>query len=197
MSGCGLKTLTDLKVLSNLRKLICRDNGKDYAYALCPFDTMLMGAYTEAITQMSAMGVITFLEMLQEADFSGNPCCKVRRYRDYVIGVSADALEVLDEQPILSHQRVAIKGLQVHRTKIGADMSMSVSLDEEQSLSQQSLSRSATEDQLSYELHNPVRRRHSEPESALSHNGDDETADDNMSMSTHSQTTDHSEEAAF
>ena len=62
-----------------------------------------------------------------EVDFSGNPCSSLRRYRDYVIGVAPTSLESLDEIPIPKHQQVAIKGLQAHRERIGANRSMSVS----------------------------------------------------------------------
>lgn len=64
---------------------------------------------------------------IQEVDFSGNPCSSLRRYRDYVIGVAPPTLETLDEVPVPKHQQVAIKGLQAHRERIGANLSMSVS----------------------------------------------------------------------
>lgn len=78
---------------------------------------------------MSKMNVIMHMPFLVEADFRNNICCKIRRYRDYVIGVAHPALELLDDQPIPQHQQIAIKGLQAHRKKIGANMSMSISAE--------------------------------------------------------------------
>lgn len=50
----------------------------------------------------------------------GNPCASVKKYRDYAIAASSDALRMLDEVPVLRHQQVAVRGLMDHRRKIGA-----------------------------------------------------------------------------
>ena len=81
----------------------------------------------KAITELSALSVVVSMPEIQEVDFSGNPCSSLRRYRDYIIGVAPPSLETIDEVPVPKHQQVAIKGLQAHRERIGANLSMSVS----------------------------------------------------------------------
>jgi hypothetical protein len=79
------------------------------------------------ISEINTISVIVMMPFLADADFTGNPCWKQRKYRDYVIGVAPMSLETLDEIPVPKHQQVAIKGLQQHRDKIGANLSMTFS----------------------------------------------------------------------
>ena len=74
------------------------------------------------MTDISHIENIVTLSDLEGADFSGNPCCKIARYRDLVIAASSDALCFLDGIRIQRHQHIAIRGLQAHRRKIGVVM---------------------------------------------------------------------------
>lgn len=98
ISGNNISRLRPFTVLYNLRKLICKDN------------SVIEFTEVEAIVQLS---------QLEEANFSGNPCCTLFKYRDMTIGVANNYFSILDDIPIPSHQRVAVKGLMNHRKKIG------------------------------------------------------------------------------
>lgn len=99
ISGNFISLLTPFKTLFNLRKMFCRDNN---------------------IIDLSEVEAVVGLPKLEEADFTGNPCCKLFKYRDVVIAASSDYFKILDEVPVPKHQQIAIKGLVEHRKKIGA-----------------------------------------------------------------------------
>lgn len=99
ISGNGISNLTQFTVLYNLRKLICKDN---------------------AVVDIHEVETIVGLSHLEDANFKGNPCCSIFKYRDITIGASSDSFNMLDEVPIPKHQQIAIKGLMAHRHKIGA-----------------------------------------------------------------------------
>lgn len=99
ISGNNITRLRPFTVLYNLRKFICKDN------------SVIEFPEVEAIVQLS---------QLEDANFSGNPCCTLFKYRDMTIGAANESFTILDDIPIPRHQRVAVKGLMVHRKKIGA-----------------------------------------------------------------------------
>ena len=103
ISGNAVTSLEPFAKLRNLRKLFAENN---------------------SIPEFSSLEGIVSLHFIEEAKFSGNPCCSVKGYRDFCIGASSDSLTMLDDLPILKHQQVAMRGLQAHRRKIGAAMSM-------------------------------------------------------------------------
>jgi len=99
ISGNAITQLTPFNVLFNLRKLYCQDN---------------------KIIDLAEIEIIVALPRLEEANFIGNPCCSLFKYRDTTIGASGDSFQILDEVPIPKHQQIAIRGLMKHRRKIGA-----------------------------------------------------------------------------
>lgn len=99
ISGNGVSRLHQFTVLYNLRKFICKDN---------------------SVVDLSEVQSIVSLPNVEEANFSGNPCTSLMKYRDITIGAASENFSVLDDVPIPKHQQVAIKGLMVHRRKIGA-----------------------------------------------------------------------------
>jgi protein phosphatase 1 regulatory subunit 42 len=99
ISGNGISNLSQFVGLQNLRRLICKDN---------------------AVVDMNEIECIVSLPHLEEANFKGNPCGSIAKYRDITIGASSEVFNILDEVPIPKHQQVAIKGLMAHRVKIGA-----------------------------------------------------------------------------
>ena len=88
ISNTGIEYLAPFMMLQNLRKLLCSNN-------------KIRGE--EEIREMVA------LRYLSEADFRGNPCCSLKRYRDNTISASSDALELLDEIPVLRCHKIAMK----------------------------------------------------------------------------------------
>ena len=98
ISGNGIQTLSPFIMLTGLRKLFAGKN---------------------EIADITELEEIVGLPRLEEAVFSENPCCSIRKYRDYVIGASSDALQMLDEVPVQKHQQVAIRGLMAHRRRLG------------------------------------------------------------------------------
>ena len=98
ISSCGVSILTIFSRMLNLKKLICKDN---------------------FVTDIDEVAAIIRLPRLAEANFLGNPCCKMFKYRDIAIGESSEALQILDEVPIPRHQLVAIKGLMRERYSKG------------------------------------------------------------------------------
>lgn len=98
VSNNYLQRLRPFVILANLRKIFARDND---------------------VSDLDEIEAICALPCLAEAVFSGNPCCGDLKYRDHAIGASSDALKILDGQPILRHQQIAIRGLMVHRRKCG------------------------------------------------------------------------------
>jgi len=98
ISGNGIKRLRPFVILVSLRKLFAGDN---------------------EVSDLSEIEAVMGLTFLAEAVFRGNPCCTDLKYRDYAIGASSDALKSLDEEPVLRHQQVAIRGLVEHRRKCG------------------------------------------------------------------------------
>lgn len=98
ISGNLIQRLRPFVILGNLRKVFASDND---------------------VSDLAEIEAICALPRLAEAVFSSNPCCRDLKYRDYAIGASSDALKMLDGQPILRHQQIAIRGLMVHRRKCG------------------------------------------------------------------------------
>lgn len=99
ISACGISILAPFTVLYNLRKLFCKDN---------------------AVVDLAEVEAVVSLPRLEEANFTGNPCCKLSKYRDITIGAAGDSFALLDEVPIPKHQQVAIRGLMEHRRNIGS-----------------------------------------------------------------------------
>lgn len=132
ISGNNVSVLTPFYTLYNLRKLFCTDN---------------------AVIDMSEVETMVALPKLEEANFSGNPCCKLFKYRDSTIGAANDNFRILDEIPIPKHQHVAIRGLMGHRRKIGAmsRFKRTVSSDENQRPEEDETS-SYAEGQSSYDM---------------------------------------------
>lgn len=65
---------------------------------------------------------IVKLRNLRSANFAGNPCCKIKKYRDIVISNANEySFEILDDLEIPRHQFTAIKGLSLHRDRIGSN----------------------------------------------------------------------------
>lgn len=98
VSGNGITKLIQFSCLTNLRKFICKNNG---------------------VVDLNEAAIIVGISNLEEANFIGNPITKLSKYRDHVIGTCAETFAILDELPIPKHQQVAIKGLMMHRRKIG------------------------------------------------------------------------------
>lgn len=98
ISGNNISILAPFMVLYNLRKLICMDN---------------------TVIDLGEVEGIVSLPRIEEANFIGNPCCALKRYRDTAIGASSDTFIMLDDLPIPKHQQIAIRGLMDHRRKIG------------------------------------------------------------------------------
>lgn len=98
ISGCGISILSTFSSMLNLRRLICRDN---------------------LVADMDEVAAAVRLPKLEEANFIGNPCCKMFKYRDIAIGESGAVLTILDEVPIPRHQLIAIKGLMKERYNKG------------------------------------------------------------------------------
>ena len=99
ISGNGISNLTQFTVLYNLRRLYCKDN---------------------AVVDLSEVEAVISLPNLEEANFVGNPCCTLFKYRDTAIAASSDHFNKLDDVAVPKHQQIAIKGLMAHRVKIGA-----------------------------------------------------------------------------
>ena len=113
ISGNGIRSLLPFCKLYYLRNLVCANN---------------------QVNDISHIENIVALGRLEEANFSGNPCCKISRYRDLVIAASSDALCFLDEIRIQRHQHIAIRGLMAHRRKLGLSLPASkpAGFDEEE-----------------------------------------------------------------
>lgn len=116
ISGNRIRSLLPFSKLYRLKSLICANNH---------------------VTDISHVQNIVTLTELESADFSGNPCCKVSRYRDLVISASSDALCHLDTIRIQRHQHIAIRGLQAHRRRIGVAMPQRTSFEDEEEEEQQ------------------------------------------------------------
>lgn len=111
ISGNRIRSLLPFAKLYRLKTLVCANNH---------------------VSDISHVQNIVTLSDLEAANFSGNPCCKVSRYRDLVIAASSDALCFLDEVRIQRHQHIAIRGLQAHRRKIGVAMPPRIMFEEEE-----------------------------------------------------------------
>ena len=97
ISNTGISDLNSFMRLRNLRRFFCSDN---------------------KVINLDDVKVILGFQYLVETNFKGNPCCLLPRYRDHLISASSDALELLDEIPVLRHQQIAIRGLMKHRQQI-------------------------------------------------------------------------------
>ena len=111
ISGNQMSSLRPVTQLRQLRKLFAENN---------------------EITDIVDIEVTVALPNLEEANYAGNPCCSVRKYRDTAIGASSDSLQILDNLPILKHQQVAMRGLQAHRQKIGVQLAMRKKANEQE-----------------------------------------------------------------
>jgi hypothetical protein len=99
ISGNGIVLISPFCMLYNLRKLYCQDN---------------------KVLDLAEIEMIIALPRLEEANFTGNPCCTQFKYRDTAIGASSDSFQILDELAVPKHQQIAIRGLMSHRRKLGA-----------------------------------------------------------------------------
>lgn len=72
-----------------------------------------------ALQDLGDIQYIITLPELTEATFKGNPCAKLRRYRDYALGWASSSLKVLDGEEISMKQKLAYKRLTEHRKKLG------------------------------------------------------------------------------
>jgi protein phosphatase 1 regulatory subunit 42 len=116
ISGNGISTFSPFSVLRNLRKLFAGDN---------------------EVIDLSEVEDIIRLPRLEEAVFLGNPCCNIKRYRDYAVGASSNALKILDNVPVLKHQQTAIRGLMDHRRKLGtAVVDLSLTAGQQQAINE-------------------------------------------------------------
>jgi protein phosphatase 1 regulatory subunit 42 len=97
VSGNGISILNQFLVLRSMSKFICENN---------------------AVNDITEMEMIVGLRRLKEVSFKGNAACFTQRYRDKVIAASSNALESLDNMPVHPHQKVAIKGLKIHRENL-------------------------------------------------------------------------------
>lgn len=98
ISGCGIAILSNLRILRQLRKIFAKDN---------------------LIADLNEVEALISMPRIEEASFSGNPCCKMYKYRDIVIAAAPDSLKLLDDSDVFSHQQVAIRGLVAMRRKEG------------------------------------------------------------------------------
>eukprot|EP00602_Paraphysomonas_sp_CaronLab_P000312 CAMPEP_0185032430 /NCGR_PEP_ID=MMETSP1103-20130426/20506_1 /TAXON_ID=36769 /ORGANISM="Paraphysomonas bandaiensis, Strain Caron Lab Isolate" /LENGTH=318 /DNA_ID=CAMNT_0027568329 /DNA_START=96 /DNA_END=1052 /DNA_ORIENTATION=- len=116
ISGNNISELGPFHVLFRLKKLFCSDNN---------------------ISDVGEIEGIVSLRELSEINFKRNPCCTLRRYKDYVIGAASDALRMFDDVPITQKNIDAIRGIQKLRRKIGlVDGSQSMSVDKYEDVQQ-------------------------------------------------------------
>lgn len=101
VSGNNIINLQQFLNFSNLIEFYCQDNN---------------------IIDIYEIENLVKLRTLRVANFSGNPCCKIRKYRDIVIANANEYnFEILDELEIPKHQFIAIKGLSAHRDRLGSN----------------------------------------------------------------------------
>lgn len=101
IGGNNIMNLQQFLIFNNLVELHCQDNN---------------------IIDIYEIENIVKLRQLRSANFSGNPCCKIKKYRDIVIASANEYnFEKLDDLEIPRHQFVAIKGLSLHRERLGSN----------------------------------------------------------------------------
>jgi Leucine-rich repeat (LRR) protein len=98
ISGCGITSLVPFRQLYSLQKLFGSDNN---------------------ISDIGEIEGIVGLPHLEEVNFKRNPCSSLRRYRDFVIGASSNALRLFDDVPVTPRHIEAVKGIQRRRRKLG------------------------------------------------------------------------------
>lgn len=98
ISGNGLTSLTPFRNLYRLKKLLASDNN---------------------ISDVGEIEGVVGLPELTEVNFMRNPCCTLRRYRDFVLGSASTSLRLFDDVPVTPKNIESVKGIQRLRRKIG------------------------------------------------------------------------------
>jgi hypothetical protein len=98
ISGNGITSLAPFKNLYRLQKLFAADNN---------------------ISDVGEIEGVVGLPRLEEVNFKRNPCCSLRRYRDFVIGSASNSLRLFDDVPITPKNIESVKGIQRLRRRIG------------------------------------------------------------------------------
>lgn len=98
ISGNGITSLAPFKGLYRLQKLFAADNN---------------------ISDVGEIEGVVSLPHLEEINFKRNPCCTLRRYRDFVIGASSNALRLFDDVPLTQKNIESVRGIQRLRRRIG------------------------------------------------------------------------------
>ena len=98
ISGNGISDLSPFKILFRLQKLFASDN---------------------SIADIGEIEGIVGLPDLEEVNFKRNPCCALRRYRDYVIGAASNSLRLFDDVSVTQKHIDSIRGIQSLRRRIG------------------------------------------------------------------------------
>jgi Leucine-rich repeat (LRR) protein len=98
ISGNAITSLAPFKNLYRLQKFFASDNN---------------------ISDVGEIEGVVILPRLEEVNFKRNPCCTLRRYRDFVIGAASNTLRVFDDIPISSKNIESVKGIQRLRRRIG------------------------------------------------------------------------------
>lgn len=98
ISGNGLNSLAPFRNLYRLKKFLASDNN---------------------ISDVGEIEGIVGLPELAEVNFKRNPCCTLRRYRDFVLGCASNSLRLFDDVPVTTKNIESVKGIQRLRRKIG------------------------------------------------------------------------------
>jgi protein phosphatase 1 regulatory subunit 42 len=98
ISGNAISDLSPFKILYRLQKLIASDNN---------------------ISDIGEIEGVVGLPDLEEVNFKRNPCCALRRYRDYVIGAASNSIRLFDDVAISQKNIDSVRGIQKLRRKIG------------------------------------------------------------------------------
>jgi len=98
ISGNSISSLAPFKCLYQLTKLLASDNN---------------------ISDVGEIEGIVSLPHLEEINFLRNPCCSLRRYRDFVIGAASNSLRLFDDIPITQKNIDSVRGIQKLRRRIG------------------------------------------------------------------------------
>lgn len=98
ISGNSITSLAPFKCLYQLKKLLASDNN---------------------ISDVGEIEGIVSLPRLEEINFLRNPCCSLRRYRDFVVGAASNSLRLFDDIPITQKNIDSVRGIQKLRRRIG------------------------------------------------------------------------------
>lgn len=98
ISGNGISDLSPFKILYRLQKLFASDNN---------------------ISDIGEIEGVVGLPDLEEVNFKRNPCCALRRYRDFVVGAASNSLRLFDDVVISQKNIDSVRGIQALRRKIG------------------------------------------------------------------------------